>query len=87
MTTLNIEVKETIEGVTGTTLSVGLTGVQVQDWNSVSDLFNDAVMSEEEYDRLQCIWNTDSSDTIEHMLQNLKNAGLIEGYELVASGN
>ncbi|QAS70247.1 hypothetical protein DLJ48_06795 [Oenococcus sicerae] len=79
---VEVEVAETIEGITGTTLSMDLTGKNGKDVDRLSDLFSDAVMSQADYDKLVDIWNLPASDTVEHILKGLKSAGLIEGYSM-----
>ncbi|KRL02536.1 hypothetical protein [Liquorilactobacillus capillatus] len=81
MAKLEVEVKETAEGITGNILDMELVGDNREDWAAFSDLFNDSIMSEDEYEDLCDIFNQHS--TIEGVLKDLKEHKLIEDYEFL----
>lgn len=77
---LSVEVPETDEGITGNTLTMEWTGNDAEDTNALSDLFNDAIMTEGDYDKLVDIWNL--CDTAKNTLIALKKAALIDNFEI-----
>lgn len=82
--TLEVEVEETVEGITGNVLDMELSGNNGSDVDHLSDLFDDAVLSEKDYDKLTDIWNQHS--TIVGILNALEKADLIEDYEIKKGG-
>lgn len=79
---IKIDVKETVNGITGNTLNMELTGNTGVDIDNLSALFNDVIMKESEYNELVTIWNLPASDSVASILKSLLKAGLIEGYTI-----
>lgn len=82
---LTVEVQKTVNGITGNTLDMELSGEDGVDVDHLSDLFIDAVMTESEYDSLTEIWNQHESLT--GILNALKKAGLIKDYDIKKDGS
>lgn len=81
MVKLEVEVKETAEGITGNILDMELGNAEGENIDNLSDLLSDAVMTQEEYDNLTEVWNKHSKIT--DLLEALKRENLIEDYEFL----
>jgi hypothetical protein len=80
MKKLYVDVDQTVEGITGNTLDMEVEENNTDNIDRLSALFNDAVMSESDYDRLTDIWGEHS--TMTDILDALEKAKLIESYEI-----
>lgn len=81
MVKLEVEVKETAEGITGNILDMELGNAEGENIDNLSDLLSDAVMTQEEYDNITEVWNKHSK--IADLLEDLKQKNLIEDYEFL----